>query len=160
MEPILLPSDTVGGCIAQSGPEQTRLPHAALNHMHWTMFYQHLTMHCSYQFLLMSYIFTWILSLAHLFYAYFTHGPNKSASAQCGNTRNIFVLFMKEIFNKKIDSVRVQMTTYMSLVYTTSYPGIILWHEHNNVWGNYPWRRCIKWRLDIHVCLSALSYHS
>ena len=39
-------------------------------------------MHCFYQFLLMSSIFTRILSLAHLFYAYFTHGPNKSASAQ------------------------------------------------------------------------------
>ena len=51
------------------------------------MFYQHLTMHCSYQFLLMSYIFTLILTLAHLFYAYFTHGPNKSASAQYDNTQ-------------------------------------------------------------------------
>ena len=35
-------------------------------------------MHCFYQFLLMSSIFTRILSLAHLFYAYFTHGPNKA----------------------------------------------------------------------------------
>ena len=52
-----LPPDTVGGCIAQSVPEQTRLPQAALNHI-LDHVYQHLTMHCSYQFLLMSYIFT------------------------------------------------------------------------------------------------------
>ena len=55
------------------------------------MFYQHFTMHCFYQFLLMSSIFTRILSLAHLFYAYFTHGPNKSASAQYDNTRGAWL---------------------------------------------------------------------
>ena len=59
--------------------------------LYWTMFYQHLTMHCFYQFLLMSSIFTRILSLAHLFYAYFTHGPNKSASAQYDNTRGAWL---------------------------------------------------------------------
>ena len=48
-------------------------------------------MHCFYQFLLMSSIFTRILSLAHLFYAYFTHGPNKSASAQYDNTRGAWL---------------------------------------------------------------------
>ena len=48
-------------------------------------------MHCFYQFLLMSSIFTQILSLAHLFYAYFTHGPNKSASAQYDNTRGAWL---------------------------------------------------------------------
>ena len=47
--------------------------------------------HCFYQFLLMSSIFTRILSLAHLFYAYFTHGPNKSASAQYDNTRGAWL---------------------------------------------------------------------
>ena len=59
--------------------------------LYWTMFYQHLTTHCFYQFLLMSSIFTRILSLAHLFYAYFTHGPNKSASAQYDNTRGAWL---------------------------------------------------------------------
>ena len=49
--------------------------------------FQHLAMHCFYQFLLMLSIFTRMLSLAHLFYAYFTHGPNTSASAQYDNTR-------------------------------------------------------------------------
>ena len=39
----------------------------------------------------MSSIFTRILSLAHLFYAYFTHGPNKSASAQYDNTRGAWL---------------------------------------------------------------------
>ena len=39
----------------------------------------------------MSSIFTHILSLAHLFYAYFTHGPNKSASAQYDNTRGAWL---------------------------------------------------------------------
>ena len=48
-------------------------------------------MHCFYQFLLMSSICTRILSLAHLFYAYFTHGPNKSASAQYDNTRGAWL---------------------------------------------------------------------
>ena len=48
-------------------------------------------MHCFYQFLLMSSIFTRMLSLAHLFYAYFTHGPNKSASAQYDNTRGAWL---------------------------------------------------------------------
>ena len=48
-------------------------------------------MHCFYQFLLMSSIFTRILSLAHLFYAYFTHGPNKSASTQYDNTRGAWL---------------------------------------------------------------------
>ena len=51
------------------------------------LMFQHLTMHCFYQFLLMLSIFTHILSLAHLFYAYFTHGSNTSASAQYDNTR-------------------------------------------------------------------------
>ena len=31
------------------------------------------------------------LRLAHLFYAYFTHGPNKSASAQYDNTRGAWL---------------------------------------------------------------------
>ena len=41
----------------------------------------------------MSSIFTRILSLAHLFYAYLTHGdgPNKSASAQYDNTRGAWL---------------------------------------------------------------------
>ena len=39
----------------------------------------------------MSSIFTRILPLAHLFYAYFTHGPNKSASAQYDNTRGAWL---------------------------------------------------------------------
>ena len=39
----------------------------------------------------MSSIFTRILSLAHLFYAYFTYGPNKSASAQYDNTRGAWL---------------------------------------------------------------------
>ena len=52
-------------------------PSCCVKPLYWTMFYQHFTMHCFYQFLLMSFIFTRILSLAHLFYAYFTHGPNK-----------------------------------------------------------------------------------
>ena len=34
--------------------------------------------------------FTWILSL-HTFYAYFTHGPNTSASAQYDNTRGAWL---------------------------------------------------------------------
>ena len=62
-------------------------PSRCVKPLYWTMFYQHFTMHCFYQFLLMSSIFTRILSQAHLFYAYFTHGPNKSASAQYDNTR-------------------------------------------------------------------------
>ena len=35
-------------------------------------------------------MFTWILSL-HTFYAYFTHGPNTSASAQYDNTRGAWL---------------------------------------------------------------------
>ena len=66
-------------------------PSRCVKPLYWTMFYQHFTMHCFYQFLLMSSIFTQILSLAHLFYAYFTHGPNKSASAQYDNTRGAWL---------------------------------------------------------------------
>ena len=66
-------------------------PSCCVKPLYWTMFYQHLTMHWFYQFLLMSSIFTRILSLAHLFYAYFTHGPNKSASAQYDNTRGAWL---------------------------------------------------------------------
>ena len=66
-------------------------PSRCVKRLYWTMFYQHFTMHCFYQFLLMSSIFTRILSLAHLFYAYFTHGPNKSASAQYDNTRGAWL---------------------------------------------------------------------
>ena len=66
-------------------------PSRCVKPLYWTMFYQHFTMHCFYQFLLMSSIFTRILSLAHLFYAYFTHGPNKSASAQYDNTRGAWL---------------------------------------------------------------------
>ena len=71
---------------------RTESPHSrCVKPLYWTMFYQHFTMHCFYQFLLMSSIFTRILSLAHLFYAYFTHGPNKSASAQYDNTRGAWL---------------------------------------------------------------------
>ena len=66
-------------------------PSRCVKPLYWTMFYQHFTMHCFYQFLLLSSIFTRILSLAHLFYAYFTHGPNKSASAQYDNTRGAWL---------------------------------------------------------------------
>ena len=66
-------------------------PSRCVKPLYWTMFYQHFTMHCFYQFLLMSSILTRILSLAHLFYAYFTHGPNKSASAQYDNTRGAWL---------------------------------------------------------------------
>ena len=66
-------------------------PSRCVKPLYWTMFYQHFTMHCFYQFVLMSSIFTRILSLAHLFYAYFTHGPNKSASAQYDNTRGAWL---------------------------------------------------------------------
>ena len=48
--------------------------------------FQHLAMHCFYQFLLMFSIFTRMLSLAHLFYAYFTHGPNTSAWSKHSTT--------------------------------------------------------------------------
>ena len=34
---------------------------------------------------------TGMLSLAHLFYAHFTHGPNTSASAQYDNTRGAWL---------------------------------------------------------------------
>ena len=63
---------------------------------HVMMFYQHLTIvtvhgHALFlPVLLMSYMFTWILSL-HTFYAYFTHGPNTSASAQYDNTRGAWL---------------------------------------------------------------------
>ena len=81
-----LPSDTVGLnrsiCSRTDSP-----PSRCVKPLYWTMFYQHFTMHCFYQFLLMYSIFTRILSLAHLFHAYVTHGPNKSASAQYDNTR-------------------------------------------------------------------------
>ena len=87
-----LPSDTAGAASLNLYPQQTRLHHAALNH-YWTMFYQHLTMHRVYQFLLMYSIFTRILSLAHLFYAYFSHGPNTSASAQYDNTRGAWLTY-------------------------------------------------------------------
>ena len=51
------------------------------------LMFQHLTMHCFfYQFLLMFSIFTRILFLAHLFYAYFTHGPNTSAWSKHSTT--------------------------------------------------------------------------
>ena len=66
-------------------------PSCCVKPLYWTMFYQHFTMHCFYQFLLMSSTFTRILSLAHLFYAYVTHGPNKSASAQYDNTRGAWL---------------------------------------------------------------------
>ena len=58
--------------------------------------FQHLTMHCFYQFLLMFSISTRIVSLAHLFYAYFTHGPNTSASAQYDNTRGAWAWLTQE----------------------------------------------------------------
>ena len=60
------------------------------------LMFQHLTMHCFYQFLLMFSISTRILSLAHLFYAYFTHGPNTSASAQYDNTRGAWAWLTQE----------------------------------------------------------------
>ena len=51
------------------------------------LMFQHLTMHCFYQFLLLMFsIFTRILSLAHLFYAYCTHGPNTSAWSKHSTT--------------------------------------------------------------------------
>ena len=46
-------------------------PSRCANPLYWTMFYQHLTMHCFfYQFLLISSIFTRMLSLAHLSYSW------------------------------------------------------------------------------------------
>ena len=55
------------------------------------LMFQHITMHCFYQFLLMFSICTRILSLEHLFFAYFTHGPNTSASAQYDNIRGAWL---------------------------------------------------------------------
>ena len=80
-----LSSGTVwGGCIAQSILQPTRLTHATLNHNKkiWTIFYQHHAMHwVFYHFLIMFYLY--MNCIQHIsFYAYFTHGPNTSASAQ------------------------------------------------------------------------------
>ena len=68
-----LPSDS-GGCIAQAVPEQTRLPHAALNHYIGPCF---ITMHCFLPvFTNVFYFYTNFISstpLFRLFYSWCKH---------------------------------------------------------------------------------------
>ena len=100
--------------------------------LYWTMFYQHFTMHCFYQFLLISSIFTRILSLAHLFYAYFTHGPNKSASAQYDNTRGAWLTQEGCPLTERKEGRKVYpaLTRYLSILERCSSPVIRMLAYH------------------------------
>ena len=83
-----LPSDTGGGgaAIAQSITEPTRLPHASFKHV-WTLFYQHLTMHCLFLpvFTNVLYFYMNVISstpLLRIFYSLSNHNYNRIRTAR------------------------------------------------------------------------------
>ena len=85
-EPLAIRHRGGGAAIAQSITEPTRLPHASFKHV-WTLFYQHLTMHCLFLpvFTNVLYFYMNVISstpLLRIFYSLSNHNYNRIRTAR------------------------------------------------------------------------------